>query len=576
MDERKNRNSDKALLELLQPIIEKTVNLAREKITLPEIKLPIIRIPEINFPEFPAPQVTVNVPDVIVGDIKVPTPIVNYTPPAIRIPDIKMPDEMNIRGWVQLQGVTLDSPLPVQIRDKDGRPVNFDNLGSGVTGGWAGGKGIGALSQVGGRLQVDIISQPVGSSGLTDTELRASSVPVEQVSGSIWSVSVIGASGSSAATIIDSTGVGYSGSNPLPVYVAAGSIATTAVSTVDSTGAAYEGANPFPMYIAGGSLATSGVSIIDSTGAAFEGANPFPVNQTQWNGNAVTVGTGYQDNALRVVNATDAVTSVYANNPVDNGDAATALRMVIAGNSAASVSATQVGTWNIATVTTVTGVTNSVSASVIDSSGVAFEGANPFPINIVTNATSTVNVAVTDSGGIQYSGSNPFSVNVAGSADSTLTLIARTANPTAAAAGADVRRTADTLGRQVVTLYQVRDLIGTAYVSISTGTATTLKAASAGEKWDLVQITASSNTTYGTSLVVQPYVDVRSETNGGILFSMPVGGGMLGAGGSGPSPTVINFSPPLPQIEAAGTWTVDMNDITGTTANISALFIRNV
>src|SRR3990167_6471993 len=52
------------------------------------------------------------------------------------------------------------------------------------------------LTNPDGRLKVEL---PTGGSSLTDTELRASSVPVEQVSGSTWSTYVTGAFGSTAA-----------------------------------------------------------------------------------------------------------------------------------------------------------------------------------------------------------------------------------------------------------------------------------------------------------------------------------------------------------------------------------------
>jgi hypothetical protein len=41
--------------------------------------------------------------------------------------------------------------------------------------------------------------------------------------------------------------------------------------------------------------------------------------------------------------------------------------------------ATQEGTWNVGTVTTVTGVTNTVATAVIDSSGIQYSGTNPLP-----------------------------------------------------------------------------------------------------------------------------------------------------------------------------------------------------
>mgnify|MGYP001577974113 FL=1 len=138
----------------------------------------------------------INIPPVEIPDIKVPVPQVNYTPPTIKIPDIKMPEEMDIRGWVQLQGVDLSHPLPVQLRDKDGKPVNLlENLTT-IIGGGGGGKSdfftikgfnqsaYSELQNADGRLRVSV---ETGGSGLTDNELRAVAVPVSQVSGARWS-----------------------------------------------------------------------------------------------------------------------------------------------------------------------------------------------------------------------------------------------------------------------------------------------------------------------------------------------------------------------------------------------------
>ena len=133
---------------------------------------------------------------------------------------------------------------------------------------------------------------------------------------------------------------------------------------------------------------------------------------------------------------------------------------------------------------------------------------------------------------------------------------------------------ADTLGRQIITPVQVRGLMQTAYVSITTGTETTLLAGVSGVFMDLVSISASTNSTFAVTAVVPPYIDVRDCRTGGILFSFPVSG--LSATNTGsPTTYVRDFNVPLPQSEAGNAWTVDMNDITGTTVNISALFARN-
>ena len=106
------------------------------------------------------------------------------------------------------------------------------------------------------RVKVEL---PTGSSGLTDTELRATAVPVSQLSGASWSTSVFdvfqttvtstvvnadnrvkvelpaqtvtvsSVTATVAAMNVDSTGVGYSGSNPLPITVVSGALTSTIV-----------------------------------------------------------------------------------------------------------------------------------------------------------------------------------------------------------------------------------------------------------------------------------------------------------------------------------------------------------
>ena len=58
-------------------------------------------------------KVTTNTPTVNIPPINVPKAEVTVRQPNINIPDVIMPSEMNVRGWVQLQGVNLDNPLPV-------------------------------------------------------------------------------------------------------------------------------------------------------------------------------------------------------------------------------------------------------------------------------------------------------------------------------------------------------------------------------------------------------------------------------------------------------------------------------
>jgi hypothetical protein len=264
---------------------------------------------------------------------------------------------------------------------------------------------------------------------------------------------------------------------------------------------------------------------------------------------------------------------------------------------------------------TVSSVTASMAVANIDSTGVQYSGSNPFPMRIVTDATATVNVVnvdsagayrstfpvsgtvtvasitassavnLSDSTGIGYSGSNPvpvYNVNITGSGNSTIAVgsvaadavddgsapvqsggVARTANPTAVANGDVVKASYDDLGRSLVRT-QVRDLMSTAYASVANGTETTLLAASAGFYFDLVYIMAANNSDAAAT------IDVRGVTAGNILMTMIV----PPYGTSG-----VSLPTPLPQTGSDGTgnnWTIDMNDITGTTVYVSALFSKEI
>src|SRR3990167_4535957 len=74
--------------------------------------------------------------------------------------------------------------------------------------------------------------------------LSAGHLRVHQVSDAMVSVRVDSSSASIAASIIDSTGIGYSGSNPIPVTIASGSSNSVAVTIIDSSGVGYSGSNP--------------------------------------------------------------------------------------------------------------------------------------------------------------------------------------------------------------------------------------------------------------------------------------------------------------------------------------------
>ena len=138
--------------------------------------------------------------------------------------------------------------------------------------------------------------------------------------------------------------------------------------------------------------------------------------------------------------------------------------------------------------------------------------------------------------------------------------VARQTNPTALLDGQDIKASFDDVGRQVMTVHQVRDLVSTAYAAVTTGTPTTLISGDSGYFLDLVEISFSTNSTVAsTNLLLK---DDGTTVRG---IDIPV------------DDTVqLTFPVPVPQGAKGGDWTIDMEDVTGTTVYISATFVRNI
>lgn len=145
--------------------------------------------------------------------------------------------------------------------------------------------------------------------------------------------------------------------------------------------------------------------------------------------------------------------------------------------------------------------------------------------------------------------------------------VARTTNPTPVSDGSAVSASYDSLGRQIVTPYQVRDLVRTAYVQLTNGTETTLLAGVAGAFFDLVSVTCANASSAALGALTDVNIDFRDATGGGVVASIVV---------QDQDTKAISFPVPIPQNTAAATWTAKMDDVTGTTVNVTALFIRNV
>lgn len=447
------------------------------------------------------------------------------------------------------------------------------------------------------------VSVETGGSGITDAELRASSVPVEQVSGSIWSVYVTGGGGATsvsilnadgtyrdtfpvegtvavsgvtnsvAATIIDSTGIGYSGSNPVPV---AGNVAVSGVtgsigatildgdglmkatwlvsditasvksSLIDSGGVGYSGSNPLPTTIVTGNIASVGAYLLNGDGL-FRGT--IPVEGT------ITANLSATDNAvldtidavLDTINAKLVTGTDIGDVTINNASGASAVNIQDGGN-----------TITVDGTVAVSGITASVATSLIDSGGVGYSGSNPVPIGGNVNVNGSLN-------SVLVTGVTLHDAVDIGDAPIKIGGVAVQDNPTAVAGGDIVRFTADDLGRQLVRPVQARDLIRTAYVTLTSGSAfgteTTLLASGSGAYLDLIYMMGTNNSDVSVD------IEFRASTGGTVCQKLTIpSGGTAG----------VALQVPYPAPFADHTWTIDAPDITGTNVTISALFSKEV
>ena len=214
------------LAESLKPILAQLPESA--KITSDQIKEALVSSIQVNIPEIDtsaiAEAVQQSVADAF-SNLKFPEPKVNVSIPETKFPEFKFPETKFPEYMdVGLGNIKPKNALPVRLVDTDGKPFVF-SFPSGSGGGKSDfftvkgiqntigivsinpdGSPAGAgsvassvsVSDIFNTVGADVINPdgrikvelPTGASGLTDTELRASSVPVAQASGALWSTTV--------------------------------------------------------------------------------------------------------------------------------------------------------------------------------------------------------------------------------------------------------------------------------------------------------------------------------------------------------------------------------------------------
>lgn len=123
-------------------------------------------------------------------------------------------------------------------------------------------------------------------------------------------------------------------------------------------------------------------------------------------------------------------------------------------------------------------------------------------------------------------------------------LNARTTNPTAVADGDRVRAIGDDLGRPVVVLNQVRDLVTTATTTISSTSETTILAAAASTFHDLTLLVITNTSQSSVT------IDIKDTTGGSTVMSI----GLAPKGGA-----VIPFQVPFKQTTVNTNWTATLS-----------------
>lgn len=242
--------------------------------------------------------------------------------------------------------------------------------------------------------------------------------------------------------------------------------------------------------------------------------------------------------------------------PVGGGVEAAALRVTVASDS-----------------TGVLSVDDNGASLTVDNAALAVTGggveATALRVTIASDSTGVL--SVDDNGGaLTVDNAGTFAVQSSGSvahdaADSGNPVKvggkARTTNPTAVADADRVDATFDDLGRQVVVLSQVRDLVTHQHTQIaSSSSETTIGTAVASTFLDLVSLVITNQTATAVNCTIK---DSTAGTTR-MIIALPASGG-----------AVMNFPVPVPQATVNNNWTCTLSSA-AVTVNIFCQFVKNV
>jgi len=546
--------------------------LGKLKIQSPQVNVPETKLPPFPEIKIPTPQVTVNVPP--------------QKAPQVNIPPTNFPDSMKISG----HSLNWKNPLPVVLTDINGKPYTAGYIG-GSGGGFSTVKVMGALTS--------------GGLDMTDETNRALRVNL-----------IAGGAGNGAVLDFVNNTLGAQVTSSDPATAAYGLVVRDINTSAIAANTALLGNTLLVTQSSGAIDSVSIVGNIATLDVKQMSGDMSSMNLQQVGGNSIVVGSGYQDNALRTVQATDSISSVniVGNlNTLDvkqmSGDTSSTNILQINGNTV-SVGDGEVGVGtlrvahaadfgtsvniigNIATldIKQLSGSTDSMNLLQVGGNSVVVGSGYQDNALRVVNATDSIdsvsivsNIASLDIK--QVSGStdsmNLLQVNgntvVVGTGyqDNALRVvhatdaiastlvqgIAMTTNPTTSADGALAFEKTDKIGRRLNRPIQVRDLIATARVNVITGTETTLLAAGgAGVFLDMITVTAANASTNAVT------ADFRSVTAGNIEFSLTI---------PASSTNGIAHPVPWPQGNANNNWTVDLSDDTHN-VTFNALFSKEI